>query len=98
MVRSNVHKIAREVMSSIAKQLCTRGSEFEKTTAHIEKISTHGMRHTAGTHRSGHVYLKLARDNLGHTNLATTIGHVHFEYDQRHDSTSHIHYLGRSAP
>ena len=55
------------------------------------------MRHTAGTHQSDRIDLKVVRDNLGHSNIATTSIYVHSEDDQRHDLTSSSHRVGWSA-
>ena len=52
------------------------------------------MRHTAGTHQSQQVDLKIVRDNLGHANIATTNTYLHSEDDVRHDVTSRAHMAG----
>ncbi|PSB35618.1 MAG: hypothetical protein C4535_20285 [Comamonadaceae bacterium] len=49
------------------------------------------MRHTAGTHQSNQVDLKVVCDNLGHANISTTNTYLHAEDDTRHDTTSQAH-------
>jgi integrase/recombinase XerD len=52
------------------------------------------MRHTAGSHQSGRLDLKVVRDNLGHENLATTSLYFHTEDNVRHDATNAGHRAG----
>ena len=91
MGRSAVHEIVKAVVRDTAQRLRLRGAEFEAAAAHIERASTHWMRHTAGTHQSGQMDIKNVRDNLGHSNIATTNIYLHAEDDARHDATSAGH-------
>jgi len=69
---------------------------FEETANHVantdplaaEKLrraSTHWLRHTHGSHAVANgVPLAIVRDNLGHSNIATTSIYVHTERDERY--------------
>lgn len=95
MARTAVHEIVKAIMRATAERLRLTGkADAEAAAAHIEQASTHWMRHTAGTHQSDHVDLKVVRDNLGHANIATTSIYVHAEDDARHDATSVAHRAG----
>lgn len=94
LARSAVHEIVKEIMRETAVRLRARGPEHEAAAAHIERASTHWMRHTAGSHQSDKVDLKAVRDNLGHANIATTSIYVHSEDDVRHDATNVGHRVG----
>jgi integrase/recombinase XerD len=86
-------------MQATATRLRSQGSEHEDAARHIEQASAHWLRHTAGTHQSDHMDLKLVRDNLGHSNIATTSIYLHSEDDARHDATTRAHRIGwRQAP
>ena len=98
MARSAIHELVKDVVRRTAQRLRAQGPGFEGAASHIEQASTHWMRHTAGTHQSDRIDLKLVRDNLGHSNIATTSVYVHSEDDQRHDLTSGAHRVGWSAP
>jgi site-specific recombinase XerD len=98
MARSAVHEIVKDVVCDAAQRLRRQGAEFEAAAAHIEQASTHWMRHTAGTHQSNSVDLKIVRDNLGHANIATTNAYVHSEDDARHDATSARHRVNWHHP
>ena len=97
MARSAVHELVKEVVRRTAQRLRAKGGDYEAAAAHIEKASTHWMRHTAGTHQSERIDLKVVRDNLGHANIATTSIYVHSEDDARHDATM-AHRVGWSVP
>lgn len=95
MARTAVHEIVKSVMRATAERLRLSGEPgAEAAAAHIEQASTHWMRHTAGSHQSDQVELKVVRDNLGHANIATTNTYVHAEDDARHDATSLAHRAG----
>lgn len=98
MARTAVHELVKDVARRTAQRLRAKGADHEAAAAHIEKASTHWMRHTAGTHQSDRMDLKAVRDNLGHANIATTSVYVHSQDDQRHDLTSGSHRVGWSAP
>ena len=85
------NEIVKAVVRDTAQRLRLRGAEFEAAAAHIERASTHWMRHTAGTHQSEQMDIKNVRDNLGHSNIATTMIYLHAEDDARHDATSAGH-------
>lgn len=72
MARSAVHELVKDVVRRTAQRLRTKGADYEAAAAHIEKASTHWMRHTAGTHQSDRMDLKAVRDNLDHANIAIT--------------------------
>jgi len=69
---------------------------FEETATHVantdplaaEKLrraSTHWLRHTHGSHAVANgVPLAIVRDNLGHSNIATTSIYVHTDRDERY--------------
>lgn len=69
---------------------------FEDTATHVantdplaaEKLrraSTHWLRHTHGSHAVANgVPLAIVRDNLGHSNIATTSIYVHTDRDERY--------------
>jgi site-specific recombinase XerD len=49
--------------------------------------STHWLRHTHGTHAIDmNIPLTVVRDNLGHSNIATTSQYIHTENDARYDA------------
>ncbi|RQP21862.1 tyrosine-type recombinase/integrase [Piscinibacter terrae] len=98
MARTAVHELVKDVVRRTAQRLRAKGPDYEAAAAHIEKASTHWMRHTAGTHQSDRIDLKAVRDNLGHANIATTSVYVHTQDDQRHDLTTGSHRVGWSAP
>lgn len=98
MARSAVHELVKDVVRWTAQRLRLKGADHEAAAAHIEMASTHWMRHTAGSHQSDRIDLKVVRDNLGHSNIATTSIYVHAQDDQRHDVTSGGHRVGWSAP
>ena len=91
LARSAVHEIVKEVARETAVRLRARDPANESAAAHIEKASTHWLRHTAGSHQSDRMDLKVVRDNLGHSNIATTSIYVHSEDDARHDATNQGH-------
>jgi integrase/recombinase XerD len=93
LARSAVHEIVKDVVRRTAVRLRAKGSDHEAAAAHIERASSHWLRHTAGSHQSDSIDLKAVRDNLGHTNLATTSVYVHSEDDARHDATNAGHRL-----
>ena len=98
LARSAIHELVKEVVRGAAERLRARGPENEAAAAHIEKASTHWLRHTAGTHQSDRMDLKNVRDNLGHENIATTSVYVHTAEDARHDATSGVHRVAWSTP
>lgn len=98
MARSAVHEVVKSVFRETAARVRLRGADFEGTAAHIERASTHWLRHTAGTHLSGRTTdLKVVRDNLGHANLSTTNLYLHTEDDARHDATNAVHHVAWSG-
>lgn len=51
----------------------------------LTKASTHWLRHTHGSHAVANgVPLAIVRDNLGHSNIATTSIYVHTDRDERY--------------
>lgn len=95
MARTAVHEIVKSVMQGTADRLrLDPSADAQAAAAHIEQASTHWMRHTAGSHQSDGVDLKVVRDNLGHANIATTNTYVHAEDDVRHDETTQAHRAG----
>ncbi len=98
MARSAVHVIVKEVAQLAAARLRKQGPEFEPTAAHIEQVSAHWMRHTAGSHLSEKADLKVVRDNLGHANISTTSIYLHSEDDARHDATAAVHRVNWRTP
>lgn len=98
LARSAVHEIVKDVVRQAAARLRARGPECEAAASHIEKVSTHWLRHTAGSHQSDRIDLKNVRDNLGHENIATTSVYVHTADDARHDATSGGHRVDWSNP
>ncbi|QSI31064.1 tyrosine-type recombinase/integrase [Variovorax sp. RKNM96] len=94
MARSAIHELVKGVMHAAADALRQRGSDFEAAAIHLEQASTHWIRHTAGSHLSEKVDLKVVRDNLGHANISTTSIYLHTEDDARHDATAAGHRVG----
>jgi site-specific recombinase XerD len=94
VARSAIHEIVKEVFRESATRLRRQGSDFEAAADHLERASTHWMRHTAGSHLSDKVDLKMVRDNLGHANISTTSIYLHSEDDARHDATASAHRVG----
>ena len=94
MVRTAVYELVKEVVRQTAERVRRLGAEHEAAAAHIERASPHWMRHTAGSHQSGTLDLKVVRDNLGHENLATTSLYLHTEDNVRHDATNAGHRAG----
>ena len=97
MSRSSVHELVKDVFRETAIRLRVLGPEHEGAALHVEQASAHWLRHTAGTHQSDKMDLKTVRDNLGHTNIATTSIYLHTEDDKRHDQTSSFHRVGWSS-
>ena len=97
MGRSGVHELVKDIFRETAARLRALGPDHEGAAAHVEQASAHWMRHTAGTHQSNSMDLKAVRDNLGHSNIATTSIYLHTEDDARHDQTSRQHKLGWST-
>jgi site-specific recombinase XerD len=98
MARSAVHEIVKGVIRDSAKRLLQQGPEYEASAARLEQASTHWLRHTAGSHLSDKVDLKVVRDNLGHANISTTSIYLHTEDDARHDATAAVHRVGWRSP
>jgi integrase/recombinase XerD len=98
MARSAIHELVKGVMHDAAESLRQRGPDFEVAAAHLEQASAHWIRHTAGSHLSEKVDLKVVRDNLGHANISTTSIYLHTEDDARHDVTAVGHRVGWRAP
>jgi len=94
MSRSAIHGMVKQVVQLTAQRLRSAGDQHEGAARHIEQASAHWLRHTAGTHQSDGMDLKMVRDNLGHANIATTSIYLHTEDDARHDATSDAHRLG----
>jgi integrase/recombinase XerD len=94
MVRTAVYELVKDVVRQAAERVRRLGDEHEAAAAHIERASPHWMRHTAGSHQSGTLDLKVVRDNLGHENLATTSLYLHTEDNVRHDATNAGHRAG----
>ncbi len=92
MQRTGIHEVVKCLMRATAARLLATGdANLKAAAAHIAQVSTHWLRHTAGSHQSDQVDLKLVRDNLGHASIATTNTYLHAEDDVRHDATSQAH-------
>ena len=98
MARSAIHELVKGVMHAAAAALRGRGPDFEAAATHLEQASTHWIRHTAGSHLSEKVDLKVVRDNLGHANISTTSIYLHTEDDARHDATAAGHRVDWRTP
>ncbi|WP_041838864.1 tyrosine-type recombinase/integrase [[Acidovorax] ebreus] len=98
MARSAIHELVKGVMHAAAAALRQRGSDFDAAASHLAQASTHWIRHTAGSHLSEKVDLKVVRDNLGHANISTTSIYLHTEDDARHDATAAGHRVGWRSP
>lgn len=98
MARSALHELVKGVMQSAAALLRQLGPEFNAAATLLEQASTHWIRHTAGSHLSEKVDLKVVRDNLGHANISTTSIYLHTEDDARHDATAAGHRVGWRTP
>ena len=94
MQRTGIHEVIKGLMQKTAERLIASGDASLKAAAeHIAQASTHWLRHTAGSHQSDRVDLKVVRDNLGHSSIATTNTYLHAEDDVRHDATSQAHQV-----
>lgn len=94
MTRTAVYELVKGVVRETAARVRKLGPEHEAAAAHIERASPHWMRHTAGSHQSDSMDLKVVRDNLGHENISTTSLYVHAEDNVRHDATNTGHKAG----
>ena len=92
MQRTGIHEVIKGLMRLTAERLIATGDAASLAAAeHIAQASTHWLRHTAGSHQSDRMDLKVVRDNLGHSSIATTNTYLHAEDDVRHDATSQAH-------
>lgn len=98
MTRTAVYEIVKDVLRQTADRVRARGEEHAQAAAHIERASPHWMRHTAASHQSDAMDLKLVRDNLGHESIGTTSLYVHGEDNARHDATNVAHKAGWNSP
>jgi Site-specific recombinase XerD len=79
-----IHKIIKEAFTIAAGTLSIANPEVaEKLMA----ASTHWLRHTHGSMAvDRNIPLTMIRDNLGHSNIATTSNYVHSDNDARHEA------------
>jgi len=79
-----IHKAIKEAFTIAAGTLSIANPEAaEKLLA----ASAHWLRHTHGSMAAGRdIPLTMIRDNLGHSNIATTSSYVHSDNDARHDA------------
>ncbi len=94
MTRTAVYELVKDIVRGTAARVRRLGPEHEAAAAHIERASPHWMRHTAASHQSDAVDLKVVRDNLGHENIGTTSRYLHTEDNIRHDATNAGHRAG----
>lgn len=79
-----IHKIIKEAFNIAADTLSIANPEAaEKLLA----ASAHWLRHTHGSMAvDRNIPLTMIRDNLGHSNIATTSSYVHSDNDARHEA------------
>lgn len=76
-----IHKILKELFTLAANDIMDTDPGAAKK---LMKASTHWLRHTHGTHAViNNIPLTSVRDNLGHSNIATTSQYVHSDNDDR---------------
>jgi integrase len=79
-----LHKVIKEAFSLAAKDL---QDEHPETAEKLQAASAHWLRHTHGSLAvDRNIPLPMIRDNLGHSNIATTSHYVHADDDARHDA------------
>lgn len=79
-----IHKILKQAFTLAAKELA---EEYPETAEKLRLASTHWLRHTHGSMAvDKNIPLTLIRDNLGHSNIATTSHYVHADKDARHEA------------
>jgi integrase/recombinase XerD len=94
LTRAALHVIIKGIFTGTAKMLRLRGDEYAASAAQLDHASAHWLRHSAGTHMAdANIDLRLIRDNLGHTSLATTSLYLHADDDQRHQETEMKHRI-----
>jgi len=77
-----IHKIVKEAFTLAADHLAAAHPE---TADKLRQASTHWLRHTHGSLAvDRNIPLTMIRDNLGHSNIATTSYYVHADDDARH--------------
>jgi site-specific recombinase XerD len=61
--------------------------EHPETARKLEQASAHWLRHTHGSMAvERNIPLTMIRDNLGHSNIATTSHYVHADKDARYEA------------
>lgn len=79
-----IHKTIKEAFAIAANTIKATDPE---TASRLLLASTHWLRHTHGSIAVGrNIPLTMIRDNLGHSNIATTSNYVHSDNDVRHDA------------
>ncbi len=77
-----IHKIIKEAFLLAADDL---KEKYPEIADKLQLASTHWLRHTHGSVAVEHnIPLTMIRDNLGHSNIATTSHYVHSDHDARH--------------
>ncbi len=69
-------------------------AEQPARAAHLRRVSTHWLRHTAASHQADDgIPLHHIQQNLRHSSIATTSIYLHAEEDARHASTTRVHVI-----
>jgi integrase len=79
-----IHKAIKEAFTIAANTLSITNPEAAEK---LFTASAHWLRHTHGSMAvDRNIPLTMIRDNLGHSNIATTSSYVHSDNDARHDA------------
>lgn len=94
LTRAALHVIIKGIFTGTAEMLRLRGDEYAAGAALLDHASAHWLRHSAGTQMAdANIDVRLIRDNLGHTSLATTSLYLHTDDDRRHRETEKKHRI-----
>ena len=82
MTASALYQMLKGFFIEVAEEI---EKEDPVVAERLTKASTHWLRHTHGSHAVANgVPLAIVRDNLGHSNIATTSIYVHTDRDERY--------------
>lgn len=82
MTASALYQMLKGFFKDAAEEI---SKENPALAERLTKASTHWLRHTHGSHAVANgVPLAIVRDNLGHSNIATTSIYVHADRDERY--------------
>jgi integrase/recombinase XerD len=85
MTRGGIHEIIKGLFKNTGARLRYDGPKFVATAELVEQVSTHWLRHTAGSHMANSdIDLCHVRDTLGHESMRTTNTYLHSSDTARH--------------